>query len=170
MTNLAHVLSAVPDLADRLRVTQMGGWLDHYRDTSRASHNFHTAPRSAGLALRLLQRPRLVPSDHTNHVDIQITADSAVFRHLSAAPAPEWAHLVAANFRAWFGRRPGSWMHDPLTLSAAIGLPFIDFRPEQVHIERDARLYCDPAGRDVLVSTRVDYPGFVAWMSEVVRW
>ncbi|QIS08816.1 nucleoside hydrolase [Nocardia arthritidis] len=168
LTNLAHLLSVVPDLADRLAVTQMGGWLDHYRHPDRASHNFHTDPRSAGLALRLLNRPRLVLSDHTAHPALHVTADDDLYRRLATTNAPSWARLVTANFDAWFTRRGGSWMHDPLTVSAALGLPFTDFHLERVQIERDARLRRDPAGHELVVSTAVDYAGFWNWLLHVV--
>ncbi|WP_330251433.1 nucleoside hydrolase [Nocardia sp. NBC_00565] len=164
MTNLAVVLSSVPDLAERMVVTQMGGWLDCYRDKTRASHNFHTDPVSAGLALRLIRMPRLVLSDFTNSSTIEVTNDSAMLRRLRSSTAPEWARLLAANFDAWFLRRSGSWMHDPLTLSAALGLPFVTFRPERIRIERDARIYRDPDGRAMQVTCNVDYARFLEWM------
>jgi inosine-uridine nucleoside N-ribohydrolase len=172
MSNLAAILRVVPDLAEQLVVTQMGGWLDHYRDRSRASHNFHTDPGAAGLALRVCHRPRLVLSEHTNNAAIDITPASLLYRQLAAPHAPAWARLIAANFSAWFAaRRPGSWLHDPLTVSAALGEPFARFRIERVRIERDARLRRDPEGRDIEVTSDVDYHGFLAWLIEsVVCW
>ncbi|WP_431969572.1 nucleoside hydrolase [Nocardia sp. bgisy134] len=172
MSNLNAVLSHVPDMAERLTVTQMGGWLDHYRDQTRASHNFHTDPTSAGLALRMLAAPRLVLSEHTNSPLIHVTPEWALVRRLSAptAPtAPTWASLLAAHFRMWSTRRPGSWMHDPLTLSAALGMPFVTFGREPIRIGRDARLHRDPNGRPIEVSVEVDYDGFLDWMHEAVR-
>lgn len=73
MTNLATVLSAAPHLADRVVVTQQGGWLDRYRDKTRASHNLRLDTRAAGLALRAASRPRLLLSDFTGADDITIT-------------------------------------------------------------------------------------------------
>ncbi|MEV5835552.1 nucleoside hydrolase [Nocardia sp. NPDC052112] len=174
MTNLSAVLCLVPDLAERIVVTQMGGWLDRYRDKTRASHNFHTDPVSAGIALRLIRTPRLVLSDFTNSSAIDVTDDWELLRRLRSATAPRWAQLLAANFEAWFQRqrakqnRRGSWMHDPLTLSAALGLPFVTFTPERIRIERDARIYRDPGGRAMEVACAVDNEGFVEWMHEGV--
>ncbi|MBF6340900.1 hypothetical protein IU450_34170 [Nocardia abscessus] len=65
MAELAAVLTAAPEYAEQVVVTQMGGWLDHYRDFERASHNIRTDMSSADLALRKLPRPRLVLSEHT---------------------------------------------------------------------------------------------------------
>lgn len=168
MTNLALVLCSFPDLADRLSVVQMGGWLDHYRDKTRASHNLHTDTSSAGLALRAIRSPRLVLSDFTNSPHIDITTDSALVRHLRSTTATAWQRLLAANFQAWFTRRSGSWMHDPLTLSAALDRRFVAFRTERIRIARDARLYRDPHGRPLDVACAVDYPEFLAWMHETL--
>ncbi|MFF0532724.1 nucleoside hydrolase [Nocardia amikacinitolerans] len=167
MSNLNAFITHAPDMADRLTVTQMGGWIDHYRD----SHNFHTDPTSAGPTLRALPTPRLVLSEHTNSPFIHITRDWALLHRLSAptAPtAPAWAHLLAAHFGMWFTRRPGSWMHDPLTLSAALDLPFVTFHCEPIRIGRDACLHRDPNGRPIEVSCAVDYDGFLDWMHEAV--
>ncbi|MET8779475.1 nucleoside hydrolase [Nocardia sp. NPDC004654] len=168
MSNLSAVLTHVPDMAERLAVTQMGGWLDHYRDKTRASHNFHTDPTSAGVALRVLRTPRLVLSEHTNSPLIRVTPEWALVRRLSEPTAPAWASLLAAHFSMWFTRRPGSWMHDPLTLSAALDLPFVTFGREPIRIGRDARLHRDPNGRPIEVSLEVDYDGFLDWMHEAV--
>ncbi|MFX0574640.1 nucleoside hydrolase [Nocardia nepalensis] len=174
MTNLSAVLSLVPDLAERIVVTQMGGWLDRYRDKTRASHNFHTDPVAAGVALRLVRTPQLVLSDFTNCSAIDVTADSELLARLRSATAPKWATLLAANFDAWFqhqstkGRRRGSWMHDPLTLSAALELPFVTFTPERIRIERDARIYRDPDGHAMEVACAVDYDGFLDWLHKGV--
>lgn len=166
MSNYAAVVSAIPDLAERLVLTQMGGWLDNYRDKSRASHNLRTDTVAAGLALRVAQKPRLMLSDFTNVTAVRITPDWALMHGLREAPNPA-AHLLATNFELWFTRRGGSWMHDPLTLSLALNLPFVTLRSEWVRIERDARLYRDMNdGRVMEVSSAVGYSGFLDWFHD----
>lgn len=168
MTELMTLLSIAPEFAEQLMITQMGGWLDRYRDPLRASHNFHTDSLSAALALRILPTPRLVLSEHTNHDDIRVTPDWALIHALDADSAPEWARLLSAHFHRWCVRRDGSWMHDPLTLAAAMGYTFVTFTKDRVRIGDDARLYRDPYGRPMWVSTGVDYASFVDWMHRVV--
>lgn len=90
MAELAALLTAAPEYAEQLIVTQMGGWLDHYRDLERASHNFHTDMSSAGLALRILPRPRLVLSEHTNHPAIRVTENWTLIDAVNADSAPAW--------------------------------------------------------------------------------
>lgn len=168
MTNLAAVVNAYPGLADRIRVTQQGGWLDHYRDKTRASHNLRLDPAAAGLALRTVLRPRLLLSDFTGVDDITVTAGDDLYRMLTAPGAPEWARWVAVNLSRWFDRDKPSRMHDPLALSAALGHPFVQFGDCRVRIEADARLYRDPDGRLIRVATAVDYRSFMAWLTGVL--
>ncbi|MEV3965217.1 nucleoside hydrolase [Nocardia sp. NPDC050193] len=75
MTNLAAVVHAEPGVADRIQLTQQGGWLDHYRDKTRASHNLRWDSAAAGVALRTVVRPQLLLSDFTGVDDITVTAD-----------------------------------------------------------------------------------------------
>jgi len=171
MSNLADVLVIAPELSERIIVTQMGGWLNplRYRNPHKSSHNFHTDTHSAGLALRLASRPRLVLSEHTGVPEMLITAESALYRQLAAPNAPAWAQLIVANFDAWFARRPGgSWMHDPLALSAAVGAPFVTFGTRRVRIAHDARLCLDVQGREMKVSSEVDYPAAMAWILDTL--
>ncbi|MGW4364557.1 nucleoside hydrolase [Nocardia takedensis] len=171
MTELATLLSWAPHYTDQFSVFQMGGWLRRYRDPSLASHNFRIDPVSAGLALRTLHTPALVMSEHTNHDDIRVTEQWALIDALAADSAPAWARTLGIHFQRWFTiKNGGSWLHDPLTLSAALGLPFVTFTDELVRIGEDARLYSDPYGRAMKVSAAVDYADFVDWVHEALTW
>ncbi|WP_082393616.1 nucleoside hydrolase [Nocardia arizonensis] len=112
MAELAALLTAAPEYAEQLIVTQMGGWLTDYRDPQRASHNFHTCIGSAALALRILPHPILVMSEHTNHPKIRVVEDWPLVDALDAPDAPEWARWLATHLRRWFAIKDGSWMHD----------------------------------------------------------
>ncbi|MGY1943923.1 nucleoside hydrolase [Nocardia asiatica] len=170
MAELAALLTAAPEYTEQLIVTQMGGWLTDYRDPTRASHNFHICIGSAALALRILPHPILVMSEHTNHPAIRVVEDWPLIAALEADAAPEWARWLATHFRRWIAVKDGSWMHDPLTLSAAMGLPFVRFAEERIRIGDDVRLYRDPFGRPMRVSEEVDYDAFLGWMHQVVTW
>ncbi|MET7774088.1 nucleoside hydrolase [Nocardia sp. NPDC005366] len=171
MAELATLLTWAPHLAEQLVLTQMGGWLRTYRDLTRASHNFRIDAISAGLALRTAHRPRLVMSEHTNHDAIRVTDQWALIDDLAADSAPQWARMLGIHFQRWFAFKDGGcWLHDPLTLSAALGLPFVSFAEESVRIGEDARLYADPYGRAMKVSASVDYAGFLDWVHEALTW
>ncbi|MFI6309765.1 nucleoside hydrolase [Nocardia fusca] len=169
MSNLNAVISRMPEISDRVTVTQMGGSLEGYRDKTQASQNFRTDYTSAGLALRALHTPRLMLADHTNAAAIQLTPDSPLLPALEHATASDWAQLLAQHLRAWFTRKPGTSMQDPLTLSAALGLPFVSVHTERIGIRADARIYRTPHGRPVQVSSAVDYEAFLTWMYEMIR-
>ncbi len=171
MTNVATLLRAAPELAEQITVTQMGGWLDHCRDPERGEHNLRTDTLATGWALRILPAPRLVLADHTNHPEIRVTTDWTLIHALDSDSAPEWARLLSAHFHRWIARGyDGFWLHDPLTLSAALGYEFVTFAETRVRIGDDARLCRDPYGRLIRASADADYAGFVAWLLEQVRW
>lgn len=174
MSALARLLTQAPHLAELITVVQMGGWLDHYRNPRRASHNLDTDQAGANLALRLAHRPTLVLSDHTNRDELAIGPHSELYQRMVEPSAPRWAQLVGANFAAWWpwqrlrGAAEHSRMHDPLTLSAALGLSFVTFAPQRIRVLSDGRTRRDPGGREMRVSTAVDYAAFTDWMYEAV--
>ena len=172
MTELADLLGAAPEVSEQMLVTQMGGWIDTYRRPDRAEHNLGTNSLAAGIALRMLPAPRLVLADHTNNPAIRVTPEWDLIGALDSDHAPEWARLLSAHFHRWIGRGyDGSWAHDPLAFSAAVGYPFVTFGETRVRIEDDARLYRDPYGRPMRVSESVRYQQFVDWLHEtVVTW
>ncbi|KOV84148.1 nucleoside hydrolase [Nocardia sp. NRRL S-836] len=164
VTNLAALLTAHPELAQRLVVTQMGGAL-HYRDPERAEHNFRLDPAAANTLLTKGKLPKLVLSDTTFTPEIEITKDSGVWRKLSGPDAPAWARLVASHMAQWFDRfHPGTIQHDALTLAAALQLPFVALRRERVVLDDIGRMTTAPDGHLVRLSVKADYPAFRTWL------
>ncbi|MBF6370358.1 nucleoside hydrolase [Nocardia puris] len=178
LTDLARVLVARPDLAEAITLFQMGGWLDAYRDMSRASHNLRLDPAAAGLVLRMVPAPKLLLSTHTNDARLRLTPDSPLMGWLTGPDAPAETAVIAANAEGWFARRPsstvgdrswrpGSWMADPLALAWALGVPgVVESAAETIRVAADARMYRVLRGASVEVSTRIDTAAFHAWMSE----
>ncbi|WP_051499058.1 hypothetical protein [Nocardia sp. BMG51109] len=169
MSNLAHVFTVEPHRSELIEVWQQGGWLDEYRDLRRASHNLRLDQVAAGLALRTALAPRLLLSDWTNDDRLAITPDSDLFRLMSKPDVPHWARWIAVSLERWCDRKPASKMHDPLLLSATLGLPFVRFDEVRVRIEPDARIYRDRRGRLMRVATDVDYAGFMAWLTDTIE-
>ncbi|WP_429429053.1 hypothetical protein [Nocardia sp. GAS34] len=115
-------------------------------------------------------------SEHTESPEIRITSESELYRKLTES-TDDWADLLVAGFDEWFAYRAtqthtasdqaggvGTWLHDPLAASAALNLGFVQFQSERIRIEADARIYQDPAGREIEVSASVDYPAFMDWV------
>ncbi|MFI6213317.1 nucleoside hydrolase [Nocardia brasiliensis] len=175
-SNLADLLVVRPEFAEQTDLVMMGGWLDQYRRPDRASHNLRVDPPAFGLVMRTIRRPRLVMSTHTNAPALAITPTSHLATWLAMPQAPADFALIAENATRWFDYRlrrtpdaePSSWMSDLVALGAALDAPVVDFATETVRIERDARMYRDPNGCEIQVSTRVDYDGFLNWLSAVL--
>ena len=168
LSNLADLLAARPQLARALVLTQMGGAVN-YRDPTRAEHNVRLDPGAARRVLSLVPEPTLVTSDVTFTTEIEIDAKSEIYRRLAAADAPPWAQAVRAHCDQWFARHhPGSMQHDALTLSAALGLPFVEFDRRGVAFDDIGRMSVHGGGVPVRLSHRADYAAFNRWLDQAL--
>jgi inosine-uridine nucleoside N-ribohydrolase len=164
MSNLAQLVTTEPWLAQKLVVTAMGGAIN-YRDPNRAEHNIRLDIDAAHTVLASTHQPRLVISDVTFHHDNEITAESDLYHWLARSDAPAWAQLLAAHMDAWFDRfYPGTMQHDPLTLTVALQLPFVDLGLERVAVDDIGRMRYDNEGHEVFLAYDADYPAFNVWL------
>jgi hypothetical protein len=115
-------------------------------------------------------RPTLVISDLTFTPELLVTTGSPLYRQLAARHAPGWARLLCDHLGQWItdGGYQGSRMHDPLTLSVALGLPFVRLAHERVAINQLGRMRRDPAGAPVLYSQTCDYATFRRWLADAL--
>ncbi|GKQ36564.1 nucleoside hydrolase [Streptomyces sp. A012304] len=172
LTNLARVLEDAPELAPRLRVTQMGGAL-RYRDPDAAEHNIRLDVESArqvldAVAGGLLPTPEFVASEVTFTPRIEVTADSALYQWLGTLRPGSWERLLADHLDRWFtGFYPGSMQHDALALSAALDLPFVDSDVLNIEMDSIGRTTEAPQDRGAKVrwSLSADYDAFMRWVS-----
>lgn len=164
--DLADVLSARPELAERLVVTQMGGALNR-RDPERADHNFRVDPASAAVVLANTNRPKFALSETTYVPELEIRKDSVLYQRFSDNSAPRWARLVAAHLDQWFARfHPGTYQHDAFALGAALQVPFVGLYGERVSVDSIGRMSLDPDGARVWLSRWADHALFMRWLSE----
>ncbi|MET8801027.1 nucleoside hydrolase [Nocardia sp. NPDC004568] len=169
LTNLASVLRAAPELADRLIITQMGGALHHPdpRGRGRAEHNFRLDPDAARYILTRARHLTLVLADVTFTDTIALYPGHPLYQQLGAPGAPPWAALLVEHIDRWdtdFGYT--TKMHDPLTLSVALGLGFVTVDPRPIIVGDDGRASIDhDRGSPVRVSTGADYSAFMNWLS-----
>lgn len=171
LSTLAELTTHAPELAGRLRVTQMGGALN-YRRPERAEHNIRmdiSAAHTVAAAIDggVLPTPKFVISDVTFTPELEIDAASPVYQALAASPHP-WARMVVANMDQFFERfYPATLMHDPLTLAAALELPFVDFDQFSIELDDIGRMTStDKGGVRVWLSRHADYPAFMTWLSD----
>jgi pyrimidine-specific ribonucleoside hydrolase len=190
MSNLAAVLAQQPALADRLQVTQASGTQIGRalarRHPQRAEHNLRLDPEAAHAVLAATCQLWLVtPEDLAETSKDQageITAAGKIYRRLIDSEQP-WAQTLIAHLDQWFDRcYPVTRQHDPLTLAAALGLPFIDFDPGWIRLDEAGRLSedrngasdaCrqrtgedDGTGAKVFRTLGADHPGFLSWLEE----
>ncbi|MEU7146108.1 nucleoside hydrolase [Nocardia sp. NPDC046473] len=171
LTNLANVLTNDPQLADQLFITQTGGAIN-YRDPSRASHNFRLDPKAAITVVNAATNLHLVISDVTTNDAIAIRSGDDIYRHLCTPNAPAWATVLRQHLDRWYTTfHPFTHQHDPLTLTAALRLPFVTFtRRHRFRIEDDARMFLDPNGHSTWTATNADYPAFLTWLNKQLAW
>lgn len=174
LTNLAQLVDTAPDLAARLRVTQMGGALN-YRHPDRAEHNIRLDVPAAHRVLAAvtdgrLPAPELITSDVTFTPQLAIDAEHPIHRALAAPDAPAWARLLVAHLHRWYQSwHPSTIQHDALTLTAALELPFVDATPATVTFDAIGRMTETDRGAPVWLSRRADYPVFIAWLADALN-
>jgi inosine-uridine nucleoside N-ribohydrolase len=169
LTNLAAVLTADPGLAGRLSVTQLGGSVREGRP-SVPQRNFRLDPASARIVLAAARDLRVVNVDAAFGRDAPVTAASPLYRELADASAPGWARLLAAHCAQFFARyHPAVIPASPLTLSAALHLPFAQFRQARVSVDRAGRMREDHQGASALISGRADAPALGEWLHAKLR-
>jgi len=172
LTNLAKVLERDPDLAQQLRLTQMGGTLQH-PDAQHAEHNVALDVAAAQAVLRAVAHQRLtipefVSTDVTVHGDTAVTSASSLYQRLTASGSPLWAQILAQHLDRWFERfHPQTHQHDPLTLTAALDLPFVESHKIRVMIDDTGRIRRDD-GVPVWWSFQARYELFMPWLSRVI--
>lgn len=168
-TNLAEVLTARPDLAERFVVTQKGGAVN-YRDPERAEHNFRVDPVAAATLVSTARLPKLVLSDTTFTPEIEIRRGGTRHRHLSRSDALPWERLVGAHMDQWFDRfHPATIQHDALTLAAGLQMPFVGLARERVLVDAAGRLTINTTGHLVRLSIKADYPVFMGWLDRALE-
>jgi len=169
MSNLARLVQEAPDLVGRLVVTQMGFAID-YRRPDRAEHNVHVDVEAARTVLHEVPDLTLVLSDVTFHPAMRIGPDTAIYGALRAAAfSGSWQELLVRHLDHWFARAPydppGTLQHDPLTLSMAIGMPFVDRMTKEVVLDGIGRMALGPGGVTARMSRSARYEPFMAWLA-----
>lgn len=95
----------------------------------------------AAVAEGRLKTPEFVTRDVTWTSEIGIDPASPLYQTLSAPSVPTWAGILAAQLERSLARfYPQTMQHDPLTLTAALRLPFVDFDEIAVTIDDNGML------------------------------
>jgi inosine-uridine nucleoside N-ribohydrolase len=137
------VLRAAPELADQLIITQMGGAIHHPdpRGLARAEHNFRLDPDAARYLLTHARHLTLVLADTTFTDSIALYPGHPLYQLLAVPGAPQCAALLTEHIDRWhkdFGYT--TKMHDPLTLTVALGLGFVGVDQRPITVDDDGRM------------------------------
>lgn len=160
-TNLAWLFDSYPQYAESIKVTLMGGRLNHSK-TDRPEHNFKVDPDAAVKVAEVAQNLTYVPTTVTSHDQIRVDAAHPLISYLRSGPE-SWKMAALANFDVWFAERfPSSYQHDALTLGIALGAVGYTLS-SQVRATPPGGLVEDPASRITAVAGGVDYDAFWKW-------
>lgn len=164
LTNLGAVVTESPEAARRLEVVQMGGALA-YRDPTLAQYNFRLDTGAARTVMTAqLHELLLVTYDVTFSQDLVLTPQSVVLARLARARTG-WTRVLMEHCAQYFaGYYPSTIPHTPLTLSAAMGEPFIRFEERRVALDEAARMRLADGGAPLQLSVEADYPAFLGWL------
>lgn len=173
LSNLAEVCDHLPEIAGRLQVTQMGGAI-HYRRPDRAEHNIRLDVDAARRVLAAvddgrLAKPRFVISDVTFTDQIAVHATHPLHQRLAGDTTQPWTRMLVDHLDRWYAEHHASTLqHDALTLSAALGLPFVRAATTRVAMDELGRWTQDEDGTALRLSRSADYPAFMAWLAEAL--
>lgn len=164
-SNLALVLGALGDRANRFPVRMMGGAIN-YRRPDTAEHNIRYDVPAAHAVMSSAADLSYVVSDTTFNRSIEINAEHPIFRRLCASPLPHH-RMMADNCRAFFaGKYPSTIMHDPLTAASLWRTELVTFRETRLAMNEFGQFREDSAGRYAVISHRADYPALMNLLDE----
>ncbi|MBE5023353.1 nucleoside hydrolase [Olsenella sp. DSM 107455] len=174
LTNLAHMLTSIPGLADALgRVTFMGGALAVPGNvTPCAEANVANDPAAADAVLRGGLRTRMVGLDVT-HQAVLARDDTAAWRELGTPAGIFLADVTDHYISVYEENNPlmgGCALHDPLAVAAAIDPSLVGRLPTNLRVDLEGptrgRTVCDPdrlrdEEKTCEVALTVDVPRFL---------
>ena len=174
LTNLAHMLTSIPGLADALgRVTFMGGALAVPGNvTPCAEANVANDPAAADAVLRGGLRTRMVGLDVTHQV-VLAREDTAAWRELGTPAGIFLADVTDHYISVYEENNPlmgGCALHDPLAVAAAIAPALVGCLPTNLRVDLEGptrgRTVCDPdrlrdEEKACEVALTVDVPRFL---------
>ncbi len=159
-TNLAKFIEKYPLCASKMRVVIMGGALDYERHAGWIEYNIKIDQKSVETVLNAKGIDLTLVMAQTTHNPIyEVTSESRLYKRLKASHNPVH-QMLAQHCDLWFQKRDykhGTLMHDPLTVSAALGMEYVQLHEAKVVLkegrfirdEKDGVMikYSDPASQ-----------------------
>ena len=151
LTNIAKFAQAYPDLQSKIKLYQMGGVLN--LEGFEVEHNIKIDVPSAKCVLESDIDTHLVLLDTTLNPTYRIDFEHSLYKKLKQSKRPEFQAL-ARNCELFHEAtvKYFTYMHDPLTVSAALGENFVDFYEARIKVEENGKLIVADDGKKMLVS------------------
>lgn len=170
LSNLNTFLQQYPQHASKLVVYHMGLTLTGAdQGYVTGGTNIEADPAAAREVYQRSDLHIKIIGGHTTiHDSLRITPDTNLHQVLKQShhPAHKWVYEALLEFH----QRRGIWpaLHDPLTASAALGLPFITFEDCYINFKQDG-LYTLGNQTKVTISANADYQGFMDYFVNLLK-
>ncbi len=134
-SNLADFVQCYPEDIPKLKAFIMGGALHYERYPGWVEYNVKIDPESVTTVLGAKGlNLTLIMAQTTHNPILEVTADTPIYELLRNSKVPA-DQMVAHHCDLWFKRRQfahGTLMHDPLTVSTALGYDFTSLADTKV--------------------------------------
>ena len=149
MSNLARFQQTHPELSNKIKLYQMGGSL---LNAEKGEHNIRIDITAAQQVLGSDIETYLVMLDTTLNPTFEISNKHLLYT-LCKQNANPGLQAIAQNIDE-FNQAINFWtfMHDPLTISAALGHNFVDFYEASVAVDEQGVIKLDERGNNVYLS------------------
>ena len=140
-SNLANLLRYFPESREKLVVYQMGGAVDYSRRPGWVEHNIKIDVEAARSVLTSGVNISLVMAQTTYKPGHMVDDQHVIYQKLKQSDQP--AHQMLACHLELFHEAKGFWsyMHDPLTVAAALGKDFVNFYESAVSMDKLGNLH-----------------------------
>lgn len=141
MTNIGKLLTARPDLSDRIaEVIFMGGSTERGNHTPAAEFNTYADPEALDVVLKSGVKVRMVGLNLTHQAlaTAEVVDQMRAMRHKVGTISAAWMGFFGASYnRIWEFEAPP--VHDPCTIAALIDPDLIQWRDAFVAVELDGQ-------------------------------
>jgi len=153
-TNLAKILHKFPQAREKLIVYQMGGAVDYTRREGWIEHNIKIDIEAAQHVLNQDINISLVMAQTTFNNHLEITDQHPFFKKLKES-SNKVHQLLARHCEIWYQVKGFyTYMHDPLTVSVALGKQFVEFNESPIQISDDGVITTAEIGPDYKLSKK----------------
>jgi inosine-uridine nucleoside N-ribohydrolase len=145
-TNLAHFIEKYPNEAKRMDIFVMGGAVNYERNEGWTEYNIRIDPLSARKIVESGLNIKYIMAQTTHNPLYIVDENHSLYEQLKLSEKPGH-QLLYEHCKLWFEKRGhGTSMHDPLTVSCALGYDFVQFNSSKVSLSEEGKLVLNDNG------------------------